>query len=61
MFEVEIKIKRIEEVGTYYEVIPIGELSDKMSYCDTHIDLTDQEVCILAKQILNENYGRLSL
>jgi hypothetical protein len=61
MFEVEIKIKRIDEIGTYYEIVPIGELSDKMSYCDTHEVLTDEEVCILAKTILNENYGRLSL
>jgi len=59
MFEVEIKIKRIEESGTYFEIIPIGDLSNKMSYCDTHEGLSDEEVCILAKTILNENHGRL--
>jgi hypothetical protein len=59
MFEVEIKVKRIEEVGTYYEVTPIGDLSDKLSYCDTHEGLSDEEVCILAKTILNELYATL--
>jgi hypothetical protein len=56
MFEVEIKIKRIDENGTYYEVIPIGGLNDKISYCDTHEGLSDEEVCILAKTILNDLY-----
>jgi hypothetical protein len=58
MFEVEIKVKRVDEVGTYYEIVPIGELSDKLSYCDTHEGLTDEEVCILAKSILNDNYNQ---
>jgi hypothetical protein len=57
MFEVEIKIKRIDENGTYYEVVPIGVLNDKLSYCDTYSGLSDEEVCILAKQILNDNYA----
>jgi hypothetical protein len=61
MFEVEIKVKRIDEFGVYYEIVPIGELSDKLSYCDTHTDLSDEEVCILAKQILNDNYANLSI
>jgi hypothetical protein len=59
MFEVEIKVKRIEENGTYFEVVPIGELSDKLSYCDTHEGLSDEEACIQAKQNLNEIYGRI--
>jgi len=57
MFEVEIKIKRIDENGTYYEIVPIGELNDKLSYCDTHEGLSDEEVCILAKTILNDIYA----
>jgi hypothetical protein len=59
MFEVEVKIKRVEENGTYFEIVPIGELSDKLSYCDTHEGLSDEEVCILAKTILNDTYGRI--
>jgi len=61
MFEVEIKIKRLDENGTYYEIVPIGELNDKLSYCETHNGLTDEEVCILAKQILNYLYVSTSL
>lgn len=53
MFEVEIKVKRIDSIGTYYEVVPIGELNDKLSYCDTLNGLTDEDVCVLAKNILN--------
>lgn len=53
MFEVEIKLKRIDEVGIYYVVVPIGELHDKLEYCETHVNKTDEEVLTLAKQILN--------
>lgn len=57
MFEVEIKVKRTEEIGTYYEIIPIGELSDKLSFCDTLSDKTDEEVLVIAKTILNNIYN----
>lgn len=57
MFEVEIKIKRIDEWGTYYEIIPIGQLSDKISYCETLIDKTDEEVLGIAKTTLNRIYN----
>jgi len=53
MFEVEIKIKRVEENGTYYEIVPIGELNDKLSYCETFTDKTDLEVLDISKTILN--------
>lgn len=57
MFEVEIKLKRYDEVGIYYVVVPIGELSDKLEYCETHVEKTDVEVLTLAKQILNDLYA----
>jgi hypothetical protein len=53
MFEVEIKVKRIDENGTYYEIVPIGELNDKLSYCETLIDKTDLEALEIGKTILN--------
>lgn len=53
MFEVEIKEKRIDEIGTYYEVVPIGELNDKLSYCDTLTNKTDLEALEIGKTILN--------
>ena len=57
MFEVEIKTKRFDENGTYYVVIPVGELSDKLEFCDTFVDKTDEEVLIIAKEILNNLPG----
>ena len=54
MFEVEIKVKRFDEAGVYYEVAPIGELCDKINYCYTYpFDVTDEEVLSEAKVILN--------
>jgi hypothetical protein len=54
MFEVEIKIKRFNEAGVYYEVAPIGELHDKVNYCYTYpLVITDEEVLSEAKTILN--------
>lgn len=53
MFEVEISLKRQDETGIYYEVIPVGDLSDKLKFCDTFVGKTDEEVLIIAKEILN--------
>ena len=58
MFEVEIKLKRTDEVGTYYVVVPIGELSDKLEYCETFTNKTDEEVIAIGKQILNDIWQR---
>lgn len=55
MFEVEINIKRIDDIGTYYRVIPIGEYSDKLEFCQHYTDKTDEEVIAIAKPILNNN------
>lgn len=52
MFEVEIKIKRVDELGTYYEIVPIGELNDKLAYCGYFIGI-DEEILIQAKENLN--------
>lgn len=57
MFEVEIKVKRIDEIGTYYEIVPIGELNDKLSYCETFTDKTDEDVLSIGKVILNNKYN----
>lgn len=54
MFEVEIKTKRIDEDGTYYVIIPIGNLTDKLEICQHFIDKTDEEVLTYAKPILND-------
>ena len=54
MFEVEIRIKRTDEYGIYYEIVPIGELNDKLAYCSTHeFDAIDADILIEAKTILN--------
>jgi hypothetical protein len=50
---VEIKIKRIDENGTYYEIVPVGELNDKFSYCETFQDKTDEEVLAIGEVIIN--------
>jgi hypothetical protein len=52
MFEVEIKVKRIDEQGTYYEIVPIGELHDKLAYCGYFVG-TDEEILTQAKENLN--------
>lgn len=54
MFEVEIKTKIVDENGTYYVIIPIGEYSNKFEYCQHFTDKTDEEVLIIAKPILND-------
>lgn len=54
MFEVEIRIKRTDEYGIYYEIVPTGELNDKLAYCSTHdFNTIDADVLIIAKEILN--------
>jgi len=55
MFEVEIKLKRIDDVGIYYIIVPIGDLSDKLEYCQHYTDKTDEEVLVIGKNILNNN------
>lgn len=52
MFEVEIKIKRIDEQGTYYEIVPIGELNDKLAYCGYFVGM-EEEILTEAKNSLN--------
>jgi hypothetical protein len=52
MFEVEIKIKRIDEQGTYYEIVPIGELNDKLSYCG-YFEGIEEDILLEAKNNLN--------
>lgn len=32
----EIKVKRFDEVGVYYVVVPIGAMSDKFEFCKTY-------------------------
>jgi hypothetical protein len=54
MFDVEIKIKRIDEDGTYYVIVPIGDFADKLEFCQHFIDKTDEEVLTYAKPILND-------
>ncbi len=55
MFEVEIKIKRIDDEGTYYVIVPIGDLSNRLEYCQHYTDKTDEEVLAIGKTILNNN------
>lgn len=56
MFEVEIKIKRTDENGIYYEVVPIGEYADKLIHCVTkELTAIESEVLTEAKQILNRH------
>lgn len=32
----EIKVKRFDEIGVYYVVVPIGAMSDKFEFCKTY-------------------------
>jgi len=54
MFEVEIKIKRVDDGSIYYVVVPIGEFSERLEFCQHFVDKTDEEVLSIAKPILNE-------
>jgi hypothetical protein len=54
MFDVEIKIKKIDDYGTYYVIVPIGDFADKLEFCQHFIDKTDEEVLTYAKPILND-------
>lgn len=54
MFEVEIKVKRVEDEFAYYEIIPVGTLNDKYSFCQTSTLENEASLLILAKQVLNE-------
>ena len=54
MFEVEIKIKRVDDGSIYYVVVPIGEFSEKLEFSQHFADKTDEEVLLIAKPILNE-------
>ena len=39
---VEIKTKRIDELGVYYVISPIGVLSDKHEFCNTYETENDE-------------------
>lgn len=54
MFEVEIKTKRVDDSAIYYVVVPIGEFSERLEFCQHFTDKTDEEVLSIAKPILNE-------
>jgi len=53
MVEVEIKIKREDIDGNYFIIVPIGEYSDKIEVCYVS-NLTDEEVLLIAKPVINE-------
>lgn len=61
MFEVEIKTKRIvDESQVYYEIIPVGELFDKLMYCFTYPNtFLETDILIEAKEILNNKANEL--
>lgn len=60
MFEVEIKIKRVDGDFAYYEIVPTGEFQDKYSFCQTSTIENEASLLILAKQVLNNMHVNTS-